>query len=188
MPGGEPKFILIGEVVAPQGRRGEVRVLPLTDWPERFRLLRRVFLVPPRQGQGGAGGKAEEPLLECQIEKVWFQRQFVILKWAGCEDISTAERWRGALVAIPRAEALELPPGRYYLFQIVGLTVVTEGGEVLGEVVAVQPTGANDVYVVKRPGPGRGKELLLPATREVIREIDLERRRMVVRLLPGLGD
>lgn len=188
MRAGEPKFVFIGEVVAPQGRRGEVRVLPLTDWPERFRLLRRVFLVPPRRGQSGADGVAEESLLECQLEKVWFRRQFVIIKWAGCEDISAAEKWRGALVAIPRAEVLELPPDRYYLFQIIGLTAVTESGEVLGEVVAVRPTGANDVYVVKRPGRGRGKELLLPATREVIREIDLEGRRMVVRLLPGLED
>lgn len=105
-----------------------------------------------------------------------------MIKLAGIEDRTAAEQLRGALLQVPLEQAVSLPPGSYYWHQILGLQVIERGGRVLGTVNEILTTGSNDVYVV-RSGE---RELLLPAIRDVIREIDLERGVIVVELLPGL--
>jgi 16S rRNA processing protein RimM len=120
------------------------------------------------------------------VEKLRRHRGVLLLKLAGCDDRNSADELRGMLVQIPIGEAIPLEEGEYYDFQLVGVRVETESGEWLGQVVEVLKTGANDVYVVRGPWG----EVLLPAVDDVVLELDLELKRMVVHLLPGmlLGD
>ena len=163
-----PRFLIIGEVLRPQGVKGEVRVRVLTDFPERFRTLKRVYL-----------GQA---LRSATVEGVRFHQGCALLKLAGYNDRTAAESLRGVLVQIPVEEAMPLEEGEYYFYQIVGLAVQTTAGEYLGRVREILVTGANDVYLVRGP---RG-EILLPAIDEVIREVDLEAGRLIVTLPEGL--
>ncbi|MBE0467752.1 MAG: 16S rRNA processing protein RimM [Candidatus Desulforudis sp.] len=166
-------FISIGEIVNTQGRQGAVRVLPLTDFPERFRDLQAVYLA-----RGG-----ERRLL--QIEKVTYHKQFAVIKFREISDMTAAERLKGALLQVPGSDLVPLPDGHYYIFDIVGIDVYTLEGEHLGVVRDVLRTGANDVYTVQTPG---GRPLLIPALKAVVREINLESGRMTVVLPEGLRE
>lgn len=164
-------FITIGRVIRPHGMDGTLKVFPLTDFPERFKLLKEVFLVK------GFSRKLS-------INKLRFHKGCILLTLKGCSDRTTAEEWRNAEVAIDSKDLWPLGEGEYYHFQIEGLKVFSEDGEYLGEVKQIVSTGSNDVYVV---GSGE-KELLLPAIKEVIRSIDLVKGEMIVHLLEGLID
>ena len=107
-----------------------------------------------------------------------------LLQLAGIDTLDEAYVWRTAYVKIPKEELVPLPEGSYYVFELIGCTVVTDTGEKIGELVDVLTTAANDVYVVK----GKKQEILLPAIRDVVRDIDLSTGTITVRLLPGLVD
>lgn len=168
-PDTEPRFLVIGEVLKPHGVRGEVRVMPHTELPERFTWLERVFL----------GEDAPRPV---GVEAVRFHKTWVLLKLAGCDDRDAAEQLRGTLILIPEDEAIPLDEDEYFLYELEGLQVVTDEGEELGVLREVIETKANNVFVVDGP---RG-EVLLPDTDEVIQQIDFENGRITVHLLPGL--
>lgn len=167
------ELILIGEIVNTQGHRGAVRVLPLTDFPERFRRLETVYL---EQG----------PVRRLvHIARVSYHKRFVILEFREITDMNAAEKLKGALLKIPRSELMPLPDGHHYVFDIVGSSVFSADGDHLGVVEDVLRTGANDVYVVRR---GDGGSLLIPALKAVVREIDPARRRITVVLPEGLRE
>ena len=161
-----PGYVAIGRVGAPWGVRGTVRVLPLTDSRQQFAAGRTVTV----------GGERRT------IESARWQKGMVYLRLSGIEDREAAAEIRDRLLAIPESELEPLPEGQYYRFQLIGLAVLSTDGEELGHVTDVLGTGANDVYVVR----GDRGELLLPATDEVVREIDLETGRMLIEVLPGL--
>jgi 16S rRNA processing protein RimM len=163
-----PRFLVIGEVLRPQGVKGEVRVRVLTDFPEHFHMLERVYV-----GQG--------PSVEV-VESARFHNGYVLIKLAGYDDRTAAGSLRGALLQIPTEEAMALGEDEYYHHQIVGLAVWTVEGEHLGHVREILTTGANDVYVVW----GLKGEVLLPAITDVIRQVDLEAGRLIVALMEGL--
>lgn len=171
------RFLAIGEVASPCGLRGEVHVVPLTDFPERFRSTREVLVGTPGEEPAGPPVK---------VERTRLQGRNVVLKLAGVDSPEAARSLRGRLLFVPRTEAAPLPEGRFYVCDLVGLTVVDEGGRVLGELTEVLDRPANDVFVV-HPGGG-GPEILVPALKSVVRRVDLAEGRMVVRLLPGLSD
>lgn len=158
----------VGRILRPHGVRGEMRMEILTGYPERLRLHRVFYLGPQARPY--------------PVEAVRFHQGAALIKLAGCDDRNTAETLRGLLVQIPLEDAVPLEEGEYYYFQVVGVEVFTDGGELLGRVVDVLDTGANDVYVVRGP---RG-EILIPAVEDVVRELDLTARRMVIVPLPGL--
>ncbi|MBC7317056.1 MAG: 16S rRNA processing protein RimM [Chloroflexi bacterium] len=162
------EYLVIGQIVAPRGVRGELKVRCESEDPQRFLSLKEVFL-----GEGRA---------RFAVRAVRFFKGQILLQLHGIEDRNEAERWRDAYVQIPIEEGLPLGENEYYYHQIEGLTAVTEEGEVLGQVVEILPTGANDVYVVR----GEREEILLPAIREVILRVDLEKGLLVVHLLEGL--
>lgn len=164
------QYITVGEIVNTQGIRGEVRVLPTTDYPERFHKTNTILMLLKNQR------------LKYTIEKAWPHKQFVIIKFAEIPDIDAAEKLKGGLLQVTRQELTALPKGSHYVFDIVGLKVYEEG-QPLGEVVQVLRTGANDVYVVKRP---EGKDLLIPALKSVVKKIDLDQGVMDVLLPEGL--
>ncbi len=167
----------VGQVTAPHGHRGEVRVYPLCDRPERLAQLREVSLHWPREGR-------RQP---ARVESARPHRGMAVVKLQGVDDMNGAEALRGAYLEVAREEVPPLPPGRYYVFQIVGLAVYTTDGQHLGTVVDVLDLPANDVYVVRPEGRG-ARDLLVPALRQVVREIDVAGGRMVIEPLPGLLD
>jgi len=163
-----PELLAVGRVLRPHGVRGELLLEVLTDLPEHLEAVKTVYL-----------GDTAEPHA---LEHVRFHRGRLLIQLADCPDRNAAEAFRGELVQIRMDAAAPPPPGSYYYHQIIGLQVVTEEGEPLGEVVEILETGANDVYVVQ----GASGEILLPALRSVIRGIDLDAGRMTVRLMEGL--
>ena len=164
----EPHYLAIGRMGRPFGLCGELRVQLLTEYPEQLGRLRIVYLGPRM-----------EPW---EVEGVRLHKGAALFKLVGCDDRTTAETLRGALVQIAREDAVSLEEDEYYEHQIVGMTVVEEDGTLLGRVTEIISTGANDVYVVVGPDG----ELLLPAIESVILEIDLDADRMVVHVLEGL--
>lgn len=155
-------------MLKPWGYRGELKVQILTDFPERFASLRNVFL-----------GDDAKPF---SVERAHRHGQAVLLKLKGVDSPEHAARLRNQDVLVPTEEAVSLPEGKLYLYQLIGLSVRTTAGEPLGHVADVLETGANDVYVVN----DGTREILLPAIPSVIKHIDLETREMVVELLEGL--
>lgn len=166
------RFLAIGQVIRPHGVRGELLLETLTEFPEHLADVETVYL-----GQADAAAPQPHPLRRARLH----QRDLLI-QLADCLDRDAAEAYRGQTVFIRVEQAAPLPPGRYYHHQIIGLTVVTDEGEVLGDIAEILETGANDVYVVAGPSG----EILLPALQSVIQLIDLDAKRMTVHLLEGL--
>lgn len=164
----EPWDLVVGRVVAPFGTRGEVRVRPETDFPERFRRLREVCLELPNGDERRA-----------RVVGARLSPRGVLLRFKGYKDRDQAETLRDAWVKIPESMAEPLPDGAFWVHDVVGLRVFTEDGKDLGPVTEVIRTPAHDVYVTP--------SAMIPALRDMVREVDLERGRMVVSLPPG-GD
>ncbi len=165
---GYPRFVAIGKILEPWGDKGEIKVEILTDFPERFASLEKVYL-----------GQTARPL---RVERARLFKGYAILKLEGCESRATASALKGQLLQIPIEELMPLAEGEYYEFEIIGLEVWTDDGLHLGRVKEIIYTGANDVYVVEGP---KG-EVLIPALDDVILRIDLEAGRMLVKLPEGL--
>jgi len=165
-----PAYVIVGRVLRPHGIRGELRVAPETDFPERLAGLHEAVLL-----QGGR-------ITPVHVERARPHGREVLVKLAGIDSMDQAERWRGAEVAVPRREAAALPEGRHYVFEIIGLRVQTDTGEELGTVAEILRTGSNDVYVVR----GAGREYLIPAISTVIARLDPAAGLLVVRPLPGM--
>jgi 16S rRNA processing protein RimM len=169
----EPRYLAVGRVLRPHGVRGELRVKVVTDYPERLGQRTSFYLAHPNSPEA----------VRCYpVEKLRLHKEALLLKLVGCDSRNAAEELRGMLVQIPIEEAVPLEEGEYYHFQLIGVRVETECGEMLGQVVEILETGANDVYIVRGP---RG-EVLLPAVGEVVLKLDLKLKRMMVRLLPGM--
>lgn len=166
------QMLRVGVITSTHGVRGEVKVFPTTDDAKRFKTLKKVIL------------DGREPL-ELSIEQVKFFKKMVILKFKGYDNINDVETWRQRDLLITRDQAVELKEDEYFITDLIGLTVVNEEEAVLGRVKDVLETGANDVYVVELTG---GKELLLPAIKDCILNVDLEGGRMKVHVLDGLMD
>jgi len=166
-------FFQIGKIVNTQGLKGDVRVFPTTDDVRRFDALKTVTL----RGKRG--------LTDYDVERVRYQKNLVILKLAGIDDIDKANLLRGEELVVTRENALPLDEDEYYVKDIEGMAVVTEDGENLGTLADILVTGANDVYVVR---PIEGKDLLIPAIKQCILRVDYDTRIMMVSLLEGLRD
>ena len=164
-------LIAVGEIVKPQGIRGEFKVIPLTDNIRRFGEMGRVYY------------RCAEGLRELFIERYRPFKEFVLLKFVGIDDLNEAVRLGQGLVFIPRSERPKLPEGQYYLDEIEGLDVYTISGVFLGKVVQILKTGSNDVYCVSG---SPGGEVLIPALKNVVKTIEIDRGRMVVELPAGL--
>ena len=163
VPDASNERIVIGRVGAAHGIRGELRVIPLTDFPERFAALREVMV-------------GDELL---HIESVKPQGKNFLMRFREYAVREDAQKLTGRHLTVARAEAAPLDEGEYYVFDIVGLTVYDEENNELGTVENVLRTGSNDVYAVRSED---GREILIPALRKVVRTIDVPNGRMTVRL------
>lgn len=156
------EWMLIGEIAGPFGVHGEIKIDPLTDYPERFQTLHRVYVGPGRD--------------EYRVERARLHKRQVLATFAGIETPEQVEALRGQEVHVPRAEAAVLPEGHYYLDDLIGVEVLTTDGRAVGTITDIIRTGSNDVYVV---GEGRDAALI-PAIKGAITDLDLATRRVVI--------
>ena len=164
-------FIEIGEIVKPQGVRGCMKAL---SYLESVGVLEGLDALLVR--------KAGEAAASYRPRKIEARKNFLFLELEGMDEMDAARKLVGGRILVPSNRLKKLPEGEYYWRDLIGLKVVTDAGEALGTVESIFPTGSNDVYVCR----GGSREILLPAIGDVIREIDLEKGVMVVRLLEGL--
>lgn len=169
-----PDRLIIGKVLRPHGIRGELRIRIMTDYPERIIAGKTILL--------GTGIESEDatPYL---VEGLRVNGDFGILKVQGSADRDAAELLRDLIVMVAIEDAVPLEEGEFYLYELIGLNVQTEAGELLGTLTEVLETGANDVYIIDSPQYG---ELLIPAIDETILETDIDAGVMTVKLPEGL--
>ncbi len=165
-------YFVIGKIVNTQGVRGDVRIVPQTDDVTRFEKLTTVQIFREKQTR------------ELTIEKVWYHKKFVCIKFLEIKDMNDAEKIKDYLIRIDREDAVELEEDEYFITDLMGVLVKTEDGEELGTIKDVIVTGANDVYVIKTSG----KDLLIPAIKQCILDVDMKERIMTIHLMKGLVD
>ena len=169
----EKNLFPIGRVIKPHGVRGKVKVEYFGEDLHQLSLYREIFIEDEK-------GRPEV----FEILEVIPQPPRLILRLKGIEKVEEAEPLIGKEILVEKKALLELEEGEYYWVDLLGMKVETQGGKRIGEVREIFPTGANDVYVVE----GKRREILLPATEEVIRSIDLKRRVMEVVRIEGLWE
>ena len=165
------QLLQVGVITQTHGVRGEVKLFPTTDDAARFKKLKHVMLDT---------GKETLPL---EIESVKFFKQFVILKFKGFDNINDIERYKRCPLLIERENAVPLEEGEYFIADMIGMKVITDEGENFGILKDVMETGANDVYVIEHPSEG---EVLVPAIKECILDVDIENRQMKIHVMNGL--
>ena len=163
------EMLEIGQVVNTHGIRGELKIMPWCDDPQIFNELEYFYLNGERFD-----------IKVCRLHK-----NCVLAAVSGIDDINTAELYRNGIVTVEREMLGELPEGTYYIADLLGLTVKTDEGRVIGEIEDIFPTGSNDVYQVKREG---AKPALIPVTDEVVKEVNVDGGYVVVSLIKGLID
>ena len=159
------EWVTIGKIVAPFGLRGELKVRTFTDIPNRFVTLDAIYLSPG--------------YVSYTIEGVrpYKGEDMVLLKLRGIDDATAAEEVRGGELCVPLSALPQLPPDSYYQHDIIGLQVFNLDGTVIGVIDDIMPTGGNDVYIIKAPD---GKQILVPAIKDVVKQIDLVRHVMYI--------
>lgn len=164
-------MLQVGVITTTHGVRGEVKVYPTTDDPQRFQELECVILDTGREQ------------IKLHIQQVKFFKNLAILKFKEIDNINDIEKYKGKSLWIPREEAQPLGENEYYIGDLIGMEVYLEDGTLFGTLKDVMETGANDVYVVDSREKG---EVLLPAIGECIKDVNVEQGRMTVHLMKGL--
>ena len=177
------EFVTIARVVKTQGRKGEVAATVLTDFPERFETRRNLFALGATEGGQSAGAVSANTAQrrELELEAHWFHKGLVVLKFAGVDSISDAERLVGCEIQIPLGERAELATGEFYVSDLVGCTVTDQGREI-GRVKDVQ-FGSGEAPLLVVEGE---RERLIPFAAAYIEKVDLEQKRVSMRLPEGL--
>lgn len=166
-------LLQVGAITSTHGIKGEVKVFPTTDDPERYTHLKEVILDTGKE------------LIPLKIQNTKFFKQFVIVKFKGIDNINDVEKYKGNGLFVTRDNAVKLEEGEHFIADLIDLKVITDTDEVLGVLTDVLQTGANDVYVVTREDDS---EVLIPAIKDCILNVDLEQRTMHIHLLKGLID
>ncbi len=164
------KYFVIGKIVNTQGIKGDMRVVPTTDDIHRFELLEFVYI-----DKNGIINKYE-------VDNIRYHKQFVLLKIKGIDDMTAAEKFKNSEVKITKDMALPLEENEYYIGDLYSMNVITDEEEYLGTIEDIIFTGANDVYVVRN----NENEILIPAIKQCILNVDIENKKMTVKLLEGL--
>ena len=165
------EYFEIGQIVNTSGLKGEVKVKPFTDDITRFETFKTIYLVIKKE------------LKEVAIEKVRYSKNMVFLKLEGIDNIEEAEKYRNIYIKIHRSKAAKLEKDSYFIVDMIGCKVITEKDEDLGIIEDVFSTKSNDVYVVKN---NEGKQILLPAIKDVVKKVDIENKLITVCLIEGL--
>ena len=163
----------VGVITSTHGIKGEVKVFPTTDDAKRFKKNMEIILDT---------GKDEIVLT---VESVKFFKQFVILKFKGIDNINDIEKYKTKSLYVTRANAVKLRKDEYFIADLLGIDVWEDNGDKLGVLKDVIETGANDVYIISLED---GKELLIPAIKECILDVDVEEGKMTIHVMEGLRD
>jgi 16S rRNA processing protein RimM len=167
------EFLTVGRIVNTHGIKGEVRVLPRTDFPEtRFRPGSKLYIDLPGR-----------PLDQWEVESSRTHKNMYLVRFKGIDDINEAEKFKGAWLRVPRSEKVDLEEDEYYFHEIIGCHVLTEDGESIGTVTEIWQPGANDVWVVKTADK---RDVLIPAVSEVVLDVDRDKKEIVIRPLEGM--
>lgn len=164
------QFLQVGVISSTHGIRGEVKVFPTTDDLSRFKKLKKVLLDTGRER------------LELNVLSVRFFKQFVIVKFREFDNINDVEQYRGKSLLVPRGNAVKLEKDEYYIADLIDMEVYTDEGR-FGVLKDVMQTGANEVYIIDSDEHG---EVLVPAIRQCILDVDVENNRMKIQLMEGL--
>lgn len=166
-------LLQVGVITSTHGVRGEVKVFPTTDDVNRFKRLKEVILDTGREQ------------LTMEIEGIKFFKNMVILKFKGIDNINDVEKYRQKKLFVTRQNAVRLRKDEYFIADLIGLRVLDEDEQQIGTLKDVLETGANDVYVIEMTD---GRELLLPAIKQCVLNVDMEAGMMKVHVLDGLLD
>lgn len=166
------EFLEVGKIINTHGLRGDVKVIPWTDMPEDFEEIPVVYIRKKNDNE------------QLTVSKIKYQKNNLIVKFKELNNINQAEKYKGLVLYANREDLWELEEGVYYIADLIGLDVYDESGKI-GVLADVFNTGANDIYEVRREGK---KNLLLPVIDEVVREIDLENKRITVHVMEGLDE
>lgn len=165
------EYLEIGQIVNTNGLKGILKIKPFTDDITRFEELEYIYI---QKGQ---------ELIEKNIEEVKYVKNMVLLKLEGIDSIEEAEKYRNLYIKINKEDVGEVPDGSYLIADMLKCNVYTDKNELLGKMIDVFSTGSNDVYVVKTE---EGKEILLPAIKDVVKEINIQEKKIIIKLMDGL--
>ena len=165
------EYLEIGQIVNTHGLKGHLKVVPFTDDINRFKDLKNIYI------------NFKNELIECTVQEVKFIKNLVMLKLEDIDDINDAEKYKGCYLKINRKDAKKLDKNTYFIADLIGLDVYDMQNNKIGILVDIFPTGSNDVYVVNLED---GKQILLPAISKVIKEIDIEQRKIIVDISQGV--
>ena len=165
------EYFEIGQIVNTSGLKGVMKVKPFTDDITKFSNLKTIYV------------SIKKELKEFEIEQARFSKNMVFLKLKGIDTVEQAEDYRNLYLKIKRNKDEKLEKDSYYIVDILGCKIITDEGKELGSIVDVFSTGSNDVYVVKDE---LGKQVLLPAIKDVIKKVDIKNKVITVHLLEGL--
>ncbi len=164
-------FLEIGQIVNTFGIKGMVKVKPFTDDIRRFDNLKKVYV------------ETNKVKKQYEIEEVKYHKEMVLIKLKGIDNVEEAEKLRNSYLKVNRQDEPELEEGTYYIVDLIGLEVYSDEGKLLGKVDDIYNNGSSDIYVVKDE---IGKQILLPAISEVIKQINLNEKKIVVHVMKGL--
>lgn len=165
------KYLEIGQIVNTFGIKGMVKVKPFTDNIKKFSKFKTIYV------------KNKNEKKEYKIQEVKYHKNMVLIKFENIDTIEQAEPLRNSYLLIDRNQEEPLEQGTYYITDLIGIQVYTENDVLLGIIDDIYNTGSSDIYVVKDE---QGKQILLPAISDVILKIDLENKKIIVHLIPGL--
>lgn len=168
------KMFKVGKIVNTHGIRGDVKVVRITDFAERFELGNTLYVVK----------EGEQPI-QLTIDRHRVHKGFDIIHFSGYDNINDIESFKGSFLKIAEEQLTNLAEGEYYYHEIIGCTVYDVQGDKIGNVTEILSPGANDVWVVKR---AQGKDVLIPYIDDIIVEIDIEQKKIVIDPLEGLLD
>lgn len=161
--------IQVGKIINTQGIKGEVKVYPLTSDISRFDELKKAYI-------------GEEKMPVC-IEKAWYKKGFVILKFQEFTEINEVLKFKNEYLYIDDSDKIELPKDAFFIFDIVGCKVLDVKGHEIGTVTEVITNTGNDIYVIKDEN---NKQYLIPAVKEIIKEVNIEEKKIVIKPIEGL--
>ncbi|MDO4189098.1 MAG: ribosome maturation factor RimM [Lachnospiraceae bacterium] len=172
------QLLQVGVISSMHGVHGEVKVFPTTSDANRYKKLKEVLLDTGKNMR-------ESDIITLKLKGVKFFKQFVIVKFEGYDNPNDIEKYKGKPIYVTRENAVKLSKDEYFVADLYDIEVFEDNGDKLGVIVDVIETGSNDVYTVKCVD---GKEILLPAIKQCILDVDIENRKMTVHVMDGLRD
>ncbi|WP_368654793.1 ribosome maturation factor RimM [Ornithinibacillus sp. 4-3] len=169
------KMFKVGKIINTHGIRGDVKVLRITDFEERFEVGSTLYLVDAK----------EQESIPLEIETHRVHKGFDLLRFKGYGNINEVEVFKGSFLKIKESQLTELPDGEYYYHEIISCEVYTVDGERLGKITEVLAPGANDVWVVKR---SKGKDALIPYIPQIVKQVDISEKKVIIEPMEGLLD